>query len=150
MPTATHSDVPTVTIERTFKAPIEKVWAMWTTKEGLEKWYWPEPLVGKVKHLDVRVGGGYEITAEGLAHSSRGTYTDVMPCERLGIRAAIDFLPDTAPYERIDSILLQAVPAGTKMTFTCTQMHSAHWQKLAMAGWTSSLDKLARALEVSS
>jgi uncharacterized protein YndB with AHSA1/START domain len=26
-------------IDRTLGAPIEKVWRMWTTKEGLEKWW---------------------------------------------------------------------------------------------------------------
>jgi hypothetical protein len=43
-------DGPTLNMERLFKAPIEKVWSMWTTKESLEKWYWPAPLVAKVLH----------------------------------------------------------------------------------------------------
>lgn len=45
MTIALHDDSPpTATIERTFRAPVERVWAMWTTKEGLEAWYWPAPL----------------------------------------------------------------------------------------------------------
>ena len=46
----------TVTIERTFQASIDKVWAMWTTASGLEKWYWPAPLTAKVIALDLRDG----------------------------------------------------------------------------------------------
>ena len=44
------------TIDRTLKASIEKVWKMWTTKEGLEKWWGPEGFTSVVQHLDVRVG----------------------------------------------------------------------------------------------
>jgi hypothetical protein len=27
-----------ITIERTFQAPIEDIWDLWTTKEGIESW----------------------------------------------------------------------------------------------------------------
>jgi uncharacterized protein YndB with AHSA1/START domain len=32
---------PRITIERTYLARIEDVWALWTTKEGLESWWGP-------------------------------------------------------------------------------------------------------------
>src|SRR5262245_47945643 len=31
-----------VTLERTFDAPIEDVWDLWTTKDGIESWWGPE------------------------------------------------------------------------------------------------------------
>ncbi len=142
-----EGSAPTATIERTFRAPVERVWAMWTTKEGLEAWYWPPPLVAKVIHLDVRPGGSYEIAAVGLPHTSRGVYTEVVQNRRLGSRAMIDFVPDTAPYERIDLVEFHTVPGGTRMVYTFTRMHSETWQELATKGWNGSLDKLARALE---
>lgn len=138
---------PLFTVERTFKAPVEKVWAMWTTKAGLEQWYWPEGMVATVKHLDVRPGGGYDIAAEGLPHTSRGTYTEVVHQQRLGILATIDFLQGVEPYDRIDSIEFHPVPGGTRMVFTASRHHDDHWQAMANAGWASSLDKLQRALE---
>jgi uncharacterized protein YndB with AHSA1/START domain len=138
---------PTATIERMFRAPVERVWAMWTTKEGLEAWYWPPPLVAKVIHLDVRTGGRYEIAAVGLPHTSRGVYTEVVQNRRLASRAMIDFVPDTAPYERTDVVEFHAVGDGTRMVFTFSRMHSDMWQELATKGWNGSLDKLAAALE---
>ncbi len=48
-------------IDRTLKASVEKVWRMWTTKEGLEKWWGPENFSSTVRHLDVRAGGRFEI-----------------------------------------------------------------------------------------
>lgn len=138
---------PSFTVERTFRAPIDKVWKMWTTKEGLEKWYWPEPLVARVRKLDFRVGGTWEIAAEGLDHTSRGTFTQIVPNQRIGMVVPIDFIPGVEGYDRADTIEFQEVPGGTKMIFTATRMHSDEWQMLANGGWGSSMDKLARVLE---
>jgi len=30
-----------VRLERTYQAPIEDVWELWTTKEGIESWWGP-------------------------------------------------------------------------------------------------------------
>jgi uncharacterized protein YndB with AHSA1/START domain len=138
--------LPTVTIERTFRAPVERVWAMWTTKAGLEKWYWPAGMDAIVIALDVRVGGGFEIGSPGFPLTSRGTYTAVVPNERLELTAAVDFVADVEPYERHDVIEFHAVPGGTKMVFTSTRMHDDVWQGRATVGFSQSLDKLERAL----
>jgi uncharacterized protein YndB with AHSA1/START domain len=139
---------PTFTIERTFAGSVEKLWWMWTTKEGLALWYWPPPLIASVVHVDLRVGGGYEIAAAGMSHTSRGTYTEVVPLKRLASRAIIDFLPDLEPYERHDVIELFAAPNNhARMTFTSTRMHDEVWQQRSLQGFLASLDKLDRALE---
>ncbi|XXX76536.1 SRPBCC domain-containing protein [Sorangium sp. So ce134] len=117
-----------VTIERTFNASPEKLWAMWTTKEGLEKWYWPEALVTKVVRLDLRVGGGYEIAAPTLERTSRGTYTEIEPYKRLGIIAYVDFLQEAEPHERLDTIEFHAVPGGTRMVLTSTHLRPTRWK----------------------
>lgn len=142
-------DGPTVTIERTFKAPVEKVWAMWTTREGLEKWYWPAPMIAKVVHLDVRVGGTFEIAAVNFAATSRGFYTEVLVNQRLGMIAIVDFIPGVDVYDRSDTVELHPVDTGTRMVFTCTQMHSPQWMDLALRGWTGAFEKLAAALHES-
>jgi uncharacterized protein YndB with AHSA1/START domain len=43
-------------IDRNLRASVDKVWKMWTTKEGLEKWWGPEGFSSTVSHLDVRAG----------------------------------------------------------------------------------------------
>ena len=30
-----------ITLERTYKASLQDVWDMWTTKEGIESWWGP-------------------------------------------------------------------------------------------------------------
>ena len=46
-----------ITIERIYKAAIEDVWALWTTKDGIESWWGPGGFSVSVRKLDVRPGG---------------------------------------------------------------------------------------------
>src|SRR5256712_5745577 len=87
-----------VTLERTFKASIEGVWDLWTTKEGIESWWGPDGFAVTVHKLDLRPGGElvYAMTAVAsdqiefmkkagmpLTTESRVTYTDVIPAARV-------------------------------------------------------------------
>ena len=49
-----------ITFERTYKAPLEDVWDLWTTRDGIESWWGPEGFVAKVHKLDLRAGGDLE------------------------------------------------------------------------------------------
>ena len=55
-----------VVIERTYRASIEDVWALWTTKEGFESWWGPQGFRSEVHELDARVGGAlrYDMIAD--------------------------------------------------------------------------------------
>jgi uncharacterized protein YndB with AHSA1/START domain len=56
-----------ITLERTFTAAIEDVWALWTTKEGIESWWGPEGFTVTVRKIDLRPGGEllYAMSATG-------------------------------------------------------------------------------------
>ena len=60
-PTQADSTPAQFTIERTLNAPADAVWRMWTTREGLESWWGRKASASSVRHLDVRVGGRFEI-----------------------------------------------------------------------------------------
>src|SRR5690606_30020703 len=48
---------PPVVMERTYEAPVEDLWELWTTREGFESWWGPEGFRVEVHELDLRVGG---------------------------------------------------------------------------------------------
>ena len=52
---ATHTR--SIRLERTYRATIDEVWDMWTTKEGIESWWGPDGFAVKVRKLDLRAGG---------------------------------------------------------------------------------------------
>ncbi|HYM39380.1 MAG TPA: SRPBCC domain-containing protein [Thermoplasmata archaeon] len=149
------------TIERTFKAPVERMWALWTTKEGVESWWGPEGFTTTVRRLDLRPGGTFDYKMQATApeqiealkelgmpttSEAHNVFTEVTPPTRLALRTRIDFIPDVAPYEITTQVDFLPVRGGTKVVFTSSKMHSAQWEELARQGQLSQLDKLARVL----
>ena len=151
-----------VTLERTFKASIEEVWDLWTTKEGIESWWGPDGFAVKVRKLDLRPGGElvYAMTATasdqldflkkaGMPETtvSRLTYTEVVPPRRLAYSQTADFIPGVEPYEVPTTVELEEGPDGVRMVLSFTAMHDEHWTNLAVMGWESELGRLAKLLE---
>jgi uncharacterized protein YndB with AHSA1/START domain len=57
---------PVIVLERTYRAPVEELWALWTTKAGFESWWGPEGFRVEVEVLEARLGGAlvYDMIAE--------------------------------------------------------------------------------------
>ncbi len=151
-----------VTLERTFAAPIDEVWELWTTKEGIESWWGPDGFAVKVHQLDLRPGGElvYAMTATapdqmefmkkaGMPATtvSRLSYTEVVPPRRLAYSQLVDFIPGVEPYEVPTTVELEEGPDGVRMVLSFTAMHDEHWTNLAVMGWESELGRLAKLLE---
>ncbi len=150
-----------VTLERTFEASIQEVWDLWTTKDGIESWWGPDGFVVEVQKLDLRPGGEllYTMTAVGsdqieflrnagmpLVNATRARYTEVDPPRRLAYTTLANFIPGVEPYEAATVVDLHLVPGGVRMVLSQEAMHDEHWTQLAVMGWESELDKLARVL----
>jgi uncharacterized protein YndB with AHSA1/START domain len=151
-----------ITIERHFAAPPDKVWQLWTTKAGLEKWWGPIGFSSTVNHLDVRIGGDFEIAMQAigaqqvayltthgipLESTARGTYTDVALLRRLAWRNLVDFVPGVDRYEVLATVdFAPAASGGTAMTFRCERMHDATWTRNAEMGWQQQIDRLVAEL----
>lgn len=149
-------------IDRTLKASVDKVWRMWTTKEGLEKWWGPEGFSSTVRHLEVRAGGRFEIVmtamvpeiiahlkASGMGESSvaKGDYTIVEQGRRLVYTNAVDFVPGVPPYASTTAVDMSATPSGgTRLIITNDVMHDEQWTAMATMGWTQQIGKLEKLL----
>ena len=151
----------TITLERTFDAPLEDVWDLWTTKEGVESWWGPDGFHVEVHAIDPRPGGSmrYAMIASApevvaymkgagmpLVTESRLTYRELAPRHRLAYFHAVDFVPGVAAYDVETVVELQAGAAGVRMVVTIEAMHDAHWTEMAQKGWESQLDKAVRLL----
>jgi uncharacterized protein YndB with AHSA1/START domain len=151
-----------ITLERTFQAAIEEVWAMWTTKEGIESWWGPEGFAVEVRQLDLRPGGLllYAMTAVAgpqiafmkkagmpLTTESRITFDQVLAPRRLAYTHVTDFIPGVEPYDVATLVELRADGQGVHMTMTFDAMHDEHWTKMAVMGWESELEKLRQRLD---
>lgn len=151
--------VNTITIERTYKASLADIWALWTTKDGFESWWGPEGFRVDVHSLDARPGGElrYSMIADApeqiealtrmgrpAAHETHGTFTELRPHERLVLTHIIDFLPGVPPYENV--IVAEFFPAGdrVRMVVTLHPLHDPMFSQMQAQGFTSQLTKLDR------
>jgi len=144
-------------LDRTYAASLDEVWALWTTKDGIESWWGPEGFEVTVRGIDLRPGGEllYVMTAVReqeiafmkqagmpLATEAKVTYTVVQPQTRLGYSTLTDFVPGVEPYDVATLVELQAVSDGVRMVLTFDAMHDAQWTEQARAGHESQLRKL--------
>jgi uncharacterized protein YndB with AHSA1/START domain len=148
-----------VNIERTFKAPIEDVWELWTTQKGVESWWGPAGFTVTVRKFDVRPGGelAYTLTATDpeqieflkkagmpVATDARVRFTEVVPLKRLAFTQLADFIPNVQPYQVATTVDFEASSQGVRMVLVLDAMHDEQWTKMAVMGWESQLEKLAR------
>jgi uncharacterized protein YndB with AHSA1/START domain len=151
-----------VTLERIYRAGLQDVWDLWTTKEGIESWWGPGGFAVTVRTLDLRPGGVllYAMSAVDppqvefmkkagmpLTQECRITFTEVVPRRRLAYVHLTDFIPGVEPYDVATVVELEKTAEGVRMVLTFDAMHSDEWTERARMGWESELGKLAAVIE---
>jgi uncharacterized protein YndB with AHSA1/START domain len=85
-----------VDFERTYDAPVDKVWQAWTDAEQLKKWWGPDNVTIPECELDLRVGGRLYIVMEateamgefkGTRWPMEGKFTEIEPNSKLTYEA---------------------------------------------------------------
>jgi uncharacterized protein YndB with AHSA1/START domain len=143
-----------ITIIKTFDAPIEKVWDAWTTKEGWAAWYghpWENP-IDKVE-LDVQPGGEWKSTtiANGQEINFVGNYKEVRKPERLVMVFKNPNQPAGGPDDpNVEIVMVDLKNLGDgkcEMTFTQSgNLPPEEYQKGLKDGWTGFFDALEKYL----
>ena len=157
------TDNPTdaVVIERSFDAPVEQIWQMWTVPEHFQAWYGPTGASIPVAKMDVRVGGTRLICMEMQTPGGpmqmwfAGEYREVVENERLVYTEAMSDedgnpaatssmgLPDEHSLTEV-RVELEVVEGLTRMTMTHVGIPA---DSPGATGWTMALDKLAAYVE---
>lgn len=147
-----------VVIERTFNAPVDLIWQMWTQPEHFKQWYGPQGFTVPVAEMDVRVGGKRLIcmaSPDGrMKMWTTGEFVEIVPNERLvytespadenGQVIPPSALPEGFPAMTEVTVLLAAVERGTKMVMTHAGTPAASG---ANEGWNQAFAKLAAYIE---
>jgi uncharacterized protein YndB with AHSA1/START domain len=148
-------------LERTYAAPAELIWELWTTPAGLEEWFAPDGFATRVSELDLRPGGQlrYSMTATApdqvafmrdtgnpLSIEVRKTFTETVPPGRLAYLSLIDFVPGREPYEHLTTV--DIVPAGDRVNVVVTfdPLHDDTWTQGYRAHRGNELDNLDAAI----
>jgi uncharacterized protein YndB with AHSA1/START domain len=152
----------TITLERHYRASLEDVWRLWTTKEGLESWWGPDGFAVSVQHLDLHVGGQLRYTMaavapemvefmrqEGMPTETSLTivFTEVEPMARLSYDSLADFIPDVEAYEVATTVSLAPEGDGVRVVLQFDAMHDETWTERKVLGYESELGRLDKLLQ---
>jgi uncharacterized protein YndB with AHSA1/START domain len=150
-----------IRFERVYDASVEDVWALWTTKEGLEEWFAPEGLHLEVSTLELWVGGTFNhvMTAVGaeqvayMANRNRpptawvsARFVEIERHRRLRIRFDIDFLPGVEPYPYDMVMELNAEAGRVRMIVIADRHPDPDMTHGAILGLTSQLQRFDLAI----
>lgn len=135
----------TITIKKTFNAPIELVWEAWTRPEHIAKWWSPKGMETKIIEHSFKIGGKWKYSMpmpDGKEFIAEGEYTDIVHLEK--IISSANFKPMTEGVE-IQSLFKKN---GDKTDFTFNVIHPTEEYKIQqekmgiMNGWGSVFNRL--------
>ncbi|MDW3220039.1 MAG: SRPBCC domain-containing protein [Acidimicrobiales bacterium] len=150
-------DTKDVRIDRTFDAPIEVIWSMWTEPEHFAQWYGPMGARIPNAEMDVQVGGRRHIAMEvdtpngAMVMYFVGEYREVDPMTRLvytesvadadgnALTAEQMGMPAGKPMETSIVVELEDLGDRTRMTMTHIGVPA---DSPGGQGWAMAIDKL--------
>ena len=151
-----------VVIERSFDAPPDLIWRMWTEPEHFKAWYGPDGATVPVARMDVRAGGSrlvcMEMNTPGgavqvwftgeyreVVENERLSYTESMSGENGNVVPPADMgMPPGHPATTEVTVELTDLGGRTKMVLTHAGIPAG---SPGAAGWAMAFSKLAAHLE---
>ncbi len=148
-------------IVRTFDAPRDLVWKMWTDPERAMRWWGPKGFTTPFCTIDLRVGGAYHNcmrSPEGKDYWSTGVYREIFPQEKI---VCTDSFADEAgnvvaathygmsadfPPEMLVTVTFEEDEDRTKLTLRHAGLPPGKDLEDCRTGWNESFDKLAEVL----
>ena len=133
---------PSLTIKRRLNAPPAKVFAAWSDPKKIERWFSPPNITSTSVQADVRVGGRYQIAAQGAdgeRHQVNGVYREVVPNEKLVFTWAWHTTPER---ESLVTVLIRPDGDGSLLTLTHEQFFDEAARDRHNQGWTAIVGKL--------
>lgn len=120
-----------VVLERTYDAPVQKIWQAWTDPEELKKWWGPDNVSVPECEVDLRVGGRFYIVMEageamgefkGTRWPMDAKYTVVEPSSKLSYscKAWTEGDEEATLIDQTQELTLAEENAKTKMTLRVT------------------------------
>lgn len=157
-----NSAVAPFTLQRTFNAPLARVWRAWTDLSQFEQWFGPKGVTCVAVTRDFRPGGVFHYrmrSADGQENWGRCAYREIVPSEKLvwvnsfsnpaGEVVPPPF-PEPWPAEMLTTVTFAAVGDQTTVTVEWIPLHASEAEirtfdnaRQGMAGgWSGSFEQL--------
>ena len=131
----------TIRIHRVLRSTPERVYRAFLDADAMAKWLPPNGFVGKVHHMDAKVGGSFKMSftnfTTGKGHSFGGEYLDLVPHEL--IRYTDRFDDPNRPGVIQVTVTLKPVSCGTELSVVQEGVPSVIPAEACQLGWQESL-----------
>jgi uncharacterized protein YndB with AHSA1/START domain len=150
-------NLPSITIERVFRAPVERVWRAWTDPAEVMRWWGPEGFTAPIVEFDFRVGGALKIvmrSPQGVDFPNEGEFVEIVPVRRLAvITRAFPLKEGGHRLEGLTEVEFHDEDTRTRMVLTASILRAASDMAGPISGmeqgWGGSIVKLGRLVEMS-
>lgn len=139
----------TLTLKKTFDAPIDLVWEAWTQPEHIAKWWGPKGMAINVIEHNFKIGGKWKYVMpmpNGSEFISEGQYSEIEKFKKIVTTA--NFKPMTEGVEI--RALFEKIGEKTNFIFSVvhpTEEYCRQQEKMGFYnGWGSTFDRLANFL----
>ena len=136
----------TLTITRTFDAPRELVFKVWSQPEHLVRWWSPKGFTTPSCEMEFRPGGSYRSvirSPEGKEHRMRGVYHEVVPPERLVMTFVWEDEAGELGHETLITVTFAEEAGKTRLTFEQGVFETVESRDSHFGGWSQFMDSLA-------
>ncbi len=137
-----------ITLVRTFDAPRELVFSLWTDAKHLAQWWGPHQFDNPVCEADARAGGKILIHMrgpDGRAHVMDGVFREITPPARIVFTTSVDD-GGVRLLEGHNVVTFEEVGGKTRLTLQAKVCGFTEITRMMVggfeAGWTQSLEKL--------
>jgi uncharacterized protein YndB with AHSA1/START domain len=139
----------TIRLHRVLRASPEKVYRAFIEADALARWMPPYGFLGKIHHLDARVGGTFKMSftnfTTGQSHSFGGEYLELVPQERL--RYTDKFDDANLPGVMEVTVTFKKVICGTELNIEQAGVPEVIPAEMCYLWWQETLEQLAHLVE---
>ena len=139
----------TIRHHRVLRAKPERIYRAFLDADAMVKWLPPNGFVGKVHHLEAKVGGTFKVSftnfATGHGNAFGGAFLELVPNER--IRHTDEFDDPNLPGKMVTTISLKPVFCGTELNIVQEGVPGVIPPEACYLGWQESLTLLAHLVE---
>jgi uncharacterized protein YndB with AHSA1/START domain len=133
-------------VQRTIRAPVERVFEAWTRPEQLLLWWGPRPVQCNEASVDLRVGGSYRLgnlLPDGQVLFIFGEFELVEPPRRLVYSWHLEREAGVVTEASRVSVRFEPVPSGTNVVVVHERIDTEATRSDHEQGWRGCLDNLA-------
>lgn len=141
--------LPGIRLSRIFPAPRATLFKAWSSADHVKRWFCPAAFTVPQARVRMHVGGVFEVcmrSPEGMEFWTRGTFTEVVPYDRLAIEMDTIGEGDRRFFSARTLVTFADAPGGTRMevvqTYTLHDPAGLRMIEGAPTGWSQTLDRL--------